>query len=411
MKFNKTLLGGSFILLITFNIFNFLNFLFQFTMVRMLTPADYGVLAALFSVIYIFSVFNEAIQTIITKYTSTETNLGKIKNLLKRSLRKGVLIALTAFLIFLIIAIPFAFITDIPYSLLALTGLTIFAVFLLPINRGVMQGRKQFTSLGSSMVIESLSKVILALIFVYILSSSFPEYKLYGAVVAQVFGVAIAILLSFFPLRYILDSREERASIKNIYSYSIPVFLATLAVVAFYSIDIIVAKIFFSSEIAGFYAIAAVLSKVVFWGTQPISKAMFPISSESAKQGKKSSVFTNSLALLFLILAIGLSIVFFFPELIIRVFSGEYITESSAILFYASLAIAILSISNLVLLYKLSRGYTKGYYWLFLALILEAIILSTFSENLIMFSKALIASALIFLLTSIIFVRKPNPHS
>jgi len=66
---NKALIGGSLVLLITFNIFNLLNFIFHFAMVRMLTVVEYGVLASLFMIIYMMTVFSESIQLVITKYT------------------------------------------------------------------------------------------------------------------------------------------------------------------------------------------------------------------------------------------------------------------------------------------------------------------------------------------------------
>ncbi len=66
-KFSKSLMGGSIILLISINIFNALNFLFHFFMARMLTISDYGILAALMSIVYVLTIPSEAIQTIISK--------------------------------------------------------------------------------------------------------------------------------------------------------------------------------------------------------------------------------------------------------------------------------------------------------------------------------------------------------
>ncbi|MCU0642503.1 MAG: hypothetical protein MUF61_02915, partial [archaeon] len=85
VRLNRALLGGSLVLLITFNIFNLLNFIFQFAMARMLSPADYSILAVLFSIIYMTGIFGEPIQTIIAKFSASEKNTGKLKNLLSRS--------------------------------------------------------------------------------------------------------------------------------------------------------------------------------------------------------------------------------------------------------------------------------------------------------------------------------------
>ena len=83
---------GTIILFFTMNVYNFLNFLFHFAMGRMLGPSDYGVLAVLMSIVYIYGVPTEAIQNIISKYTSNlnyKKKDGKIKFLMIKSLRKG----------------------------------------------------------------------------------------------------------------------------------------------------------------------------------------------------------------------------------------------------------------------------------------------------------------------------------
>ena len=82
---------GGIVLLIMVNIFNFLNYLFHFSMARLLTPADYGVLAVLMSLVYIFTIQGEGIQTIVSRYTTRfniKKQYGKIKYLLVRSLKK-----------------------------------------------------------------------------------------------------------------------------------------------------------------------------------------------------------------------------------------------------------------------------------------------------------------------------------
>ncbi len=75
-------------MLIVFNLYSFLNFVFQASMAHFLSVADYGVLAALSYLAYFLSIFSESIQTVIAKYASTESNEGALKNMIKRGARK-----------------------------------------------------------------------------------------------------------------------------------------------------------------------------------------------------------------------------------------------------------------------------------------------------------------------------------
>src|SRR3989344_786161 len=195
VKFEKALIGGSLVLLVTFNLFNLLNFIFQFAMARMLSVSDYGTLATLFSIVYIVGIFSESIQTIMTKYSSNESNSGKIKNLVKRSLRKSFVFSSAIFVAYLLLMIFFSPLLKIGYSLLALNGLMIFTSFLLPISRGVLQGKKKFKDLGINAIIEAIIKLLLAVVLVFV------GWKVYGAIIATVLGAFVSLALSFSMLK------------------------------------------------------------------------------------------------------------------------------------------------------------------------------------------------------------------
>jgi len=396
MKLNKAVLGGGIILLITYNIYNALNFLFQFSMARLLPVIEYGVLATLFSIIYILTIFSESIQTVLTKYSSLENDKGKLKNIFKKSLKKALIVSSILFLVYVIVSIPLSSLLKINYSLLLLSSLIIFAIFLVPVGRGVMQGRKMFKSLGTNLILESVIKLILAIALVLI------GWQVYGAVIATILAVFFAFLISFTQLKSIMKEKEKKAETTDIYGYTKPVFFMILFITVFYSLDIIIARIVFTEEISSYYAIASILSKTVFWGTQPISKAMFPLSAENNKSKKDKNILLSSFGLLLSLLVIGLAIIYFFPEFLIKIFTGKSIQASSNILFYLSCAMAILSLSNLLVLYKLSIGKVKGYLYFAALIVLEIALLFIFSQSLLEYSIAMIVASTSFLIGSIL---------
>ncbi len=396
IKLDRDLIKGSFILLVVFNIYAFLNFIFQSSMARLLSVADYGVLAALFYLVYILSIFAESIQNVLAKTSSIEKDNGHLKNILKRSFKKIYTLTILFFLVYLILAVPLYFFKEISYSLLALNGLFIFTSLFLPITRGIMQGRKKFTSLGINLIIEASVKLLLSIALVWI------GWKVYGAIIGAVLGTLMALIFSFAPIREITKADEKKADNLNLKQDSKSVFLVTFALLSFYILDIFIAQLVFSREIAGFYAIAAILSKAIFWGTQPISRAMFPISAEKSKNKTSTdNTYLNAFILLSLIIFIGLVLFFFFPDFIIRIFSGKDIPESSSILFYLGLATAVLSFANLNILYKVSKKNPKNPYTFFIVLAVSISILFIFNDSLKEYSIAFLTSSTIFLWGSI----------
>jgi O-antigen/teichoic acid export membrane protein len=353
MSLNKNLIKGSFTLILGFGLFNFLNFLFQLVMARMLTVAEYGILATLFAIIYILLIFTESVQTIITKYSAKEKDKGKLKNLYMKSSKKALRVSFFLYILYLAVSIPLSFLLKINYFLLSLNGLVIFLSFFIPISRGMMQGKKRFKALSINMAFESTGKIIFGILFVMI------GWRVFGALTGVLLGGVVSYLLSFIPLRDILKSKEVKEDTVGIYDYARPTFFITAVIIVFYSLDVIIAKIFFAPEIAGTYAIASILGKIIFWGTLPISKAMFPMSAESGEK-KSGNLFNNALGILILGIAFTLLIFYIFPGFIIQIFSGKILPQANGILLYLGIAFSFIALSNLILLYKLSINKIKS---------------------------------------------------
>ena len=391
-KINKNLWRGSFLLIAAFGLFSFLHFLFQLFMARYLTIAEYGVLSALFAIIYITLIFTESIQTIITRYAANEESDGKLKNIFIKFIKKCSKISFLVFIFYLIASIPLSYVLKIDYLLLAFVGLVIFNSTFVPISRGIMQGKKRFKALALNLVTEASFKLVLGVLFVFI------GWKVYGAILGVILGGIIAFLFSFIQLNKIIKSNNIESKFHGIHDYARPAFIIIFVVIIFYSIDVILAKIFFSPDEAGFYALASILGKIIFWGTLPISKAMFPESaSKNKSEAELKNIFNNALFILAFGIISALLIFYFFPNFVIKIFSGKIVPETSKILFIVGIAFSFISLANLFLLYKLSINKIKNYNWLFIFIVVEIVIFSLFSKNLMQFSVAFVAASAAFL--------------
>lgn len=401
------LIKGSFILFAMLGIYNVFNYVFQISMARLLGPADYGILAVLMSIIYIFAIPSEAIQNFITKYTSifnAHNKLGKTKDLMFRSMKKSALFALIIFVLFIPVSIFLSDFLKIDVWLVLFVGLFIFTVFIMPIMRGVLQGRKKFSSLGLNFVIESVCKVILSILLVLL------GWKVYGAMVAVILASVFAFLISFLPLREVIHSKRERGDFKNIYKTNLPLIIATISIVLMYSVDIILARRFFSPEIAGQFAFVSLIGKVIIFVSSSIGKTMFPLSSEEFEKGKKTSkLLKKSLILVFMMAVVSLMLYSLFPNeivFIISLGSSQYL-EAAHVLFILGLAYSLISAVNIIILYKLSINRMKksAYFLLFFAIV-EIILLSIFNSNILEFSISLLFSSLLIFLYSLLLLKK-----
>lgn len=394
------LVKGSFILFIMLNLFNFLNYIYHFFMARMLTTSDYGILMSLFSLIYIFSVPGEAIQTIFSKYTTHHSkNKGEIKDLLLRGLRKAIKIAFLLYLAFIPVAIFLSFFLDIKFTLFALTGLFIFGSFVSPVVRGVLQGKKRFVGLGISLDLESVSKIIIAIILVLAIGNVYGA--VYGVILSTIFG----FLTALYFIRDILEKKRKKVAVKGIYGYSWNAFLLFTIVMLMLSLDVILAKRFFSPDMAGKYAVASLLGKTIFFATSGIGKAMFPISSEK-KVREKRKVLKKALVLTVSLSLIAIFAFLIVPELVISILFGSKYIEIGSILVYMGIAFSFLSITNLIILHKLSYKSVKYPYFMVVFVLMQVLLLYSFGKNVLEFSIALCFANFLALLGSLFLKSK-----
>lgn len=401
------LMRGSLVLFIMFGIYNVLNYVFQISMARMLGPADYGILAVLMSIIYIFGIPSEAIQTVITKYTARfgiNNDFGKVKDLLFRSIRKGFIFATASFILLIPLSFLLSYFLNIKISLLIFSFSFIFFVFLVSINRGVLQGRKKFAQLGINLVLESFVKVIFSIFLVSI------GWRLYGAIVGVLIGGLLSFILTFIIIKDVLAAKRERAEFYKIYETNFPILVAMISIVLMYSLDIIFARAFFSPQVAGEFAFVSLIGKVIIFISSSIGKTMFPLSSQEFEKGKNTfGLFKKAALLVFFISSVALVFYYFLPVEIISLVSlgsSQYL-GAAGVLFILGISYTLLSISNIIVLYNLSiNKIVKRAYFLPTFVLIQISLLLIFNNNLIEFAVSLLVSNLLIFLYSLFLLRK-----
>ena len=402
--FKDEFVRGSLVLFIMINIFNFLNYLPHFVLARMLGPSDYGVFAVLMTLVLIFNVPSEAIQTLVSRLISKfnpKKELGKMKFVFSTTLGMGMKAALICFIIFIPISIFLAyFLPGITFFHLIFTGIALFGVFSAPVARGVLQGRKKFQKLGWSMITEAVFKLVISVLLVVL------GLKVYGAMAGVILGLFFSFLISLLFIKEVMKKKESKAEV-NRANYSSQIIITMLVIMAMLSLDIIIAKAVFSAELAGKYAVVSMLGKMIFFGVQPIGKAMFPIASEDADKGrKKSRSFFKSITLAGALCAAAVAVFFILPKLLIKIFFGGQYISASNLVGVIGLALGILAAANLILLYNLSLGRIKKPLTLIIFPILQCIFLLFFNKTIFQFSLALLFSNLIILVFSLSMLSK-----
>jgi O-antigen/teichoic acid export membrane protein len=232
-------------------------------------------------------------------------------------------------------------------GLLLSAGILIPCTLLAAVMRGGLQGTKKFIALGGGLVGESLIKVCVATFFVA------GGYAVGGAWAGVIIAGIISVPLAYFCLPF-RKAPLRQVKIDSPFKKALVTLIVMCCVVGFYSFDLLIARMLFSEEVAGNYALAALLGKIILWGTMPIGRAYLPLATEANAQKKKTLLLKASIGSGILSLGI-LGAYSLFPEQIVTFFSGKQLVIAQELLFKTGLAMSILTFVNLYFMYFLAK--------------------------------------------------------
>lgn len=400
------LLRGSIILLILINIGNIINYLYQFIMARMLGPVDYGILSVLVSLTYIFGIPTIAIQTVMSKNIAklnVNKEYGKMKGLFSNLLNKLFFASVIIFLIFSILAFFFAAYLDISFWLLVLAGTLIITSFIYPIAAGTLQGMKKFSTLGWNIILVFGVKLFLAIILVM------AGFKVFGAILGFIFGAIIGFVFAIPYIKEVIYAHKQEDEVKILTKDNTSTFIAMLIIVLIYSVDVILAKIFFPAELTGEYAVISLIGKIVLFSTMSIGSAMFPISAERHHAGGKTHGIIRKASLaIFSLSIISVALFILFPNFIIGILFGSQYLSLAGLLVYMGVAFSFIAFLNLLVLYRISVDeFNMAHVGLLSALFgLQIVLLSIFHSTITEFSIVFMISTIVTFIGAYILVRK-----
>lgn len=402
------LVAGSLVLFVGTAVSNFGNYLYHLLMGRMLGPIDYGILASLISLTYLFNIPMGTLNLVVVKYVSAlrgKKELGAIAYFHSWLNKKVTIFALAGFFLLTIASPLFASFLHLESTLpiLLVIAYSLVGVYL-TINTAALQGFLRFGLISVLGVIQVSLKLIIAVLLVYLVQ------KVLGAISAILISTIFAYLLTaFFVKRLFKKERGKGKEVdgRRLFGYSIPVFFSTLAFTSLYTTDIVLARHFLPAQEAGFYAALATLGKIIFFATGPIIMVMFPMVSEKHANGKKYLNLLNlSLGLVFLI-CLGISGVYFlFPKLMVNILYGsQYLLASSNLWFFA-VFLSFYSLSYLLMNFYLSVKKVKVVSLAVIAALLQVIFIFFFHQDLKQIAVVSIAvTALLFFSLLLYYVK------
>lgn len=362
-------------------VINVVNYVYHLVMGRILGPVDYGVLASLFSILYIVGIVPTSTSVAIVKFISSAKNSGEMETIYN-SLNKLVFEIASALSILTIIASPiianFLHIENI-FLIVIITPILFFSLLTL-VNQAASQGLLKFMGFVLPNFASSVIKICLGVILVIM------GYSVSGAMIGVFAGGLLAYFVSKWYVREIKKTKKfkNKYDLKPFLKYSLPVFLQALAFTSIFTIDVILVKHFLSPFDAGIYAALSTLGKIVFFASAPISSVMFPvIAGRNAKGEKYLGIFWGSFGLTLIVSTVVVGIYYFFSDFAIKILYGSAYLSASIDLVWMGLFILVYTLALLLVNFSLSLGETRIIVFPVLAAFGQAILLWIFHSSIL----------------------------
>jgi len=383
-----------------------MNLVFHFVMSRTLGPAQYGELETLLTINSIILITLSAVAFIVARFVSyyrTRQQYDKMKFLANWSFIFFFIIGCAGFIINLIIsrlAANFLNMTD--YTTLVIFGLMIWISFLMPIIEGILRGLLEFRFIGKYKITDAALRLVIGSTLVFL------GLQVKIIIVGLVIGASLTLLLSGYMLKKIYVNKPYKIELKDIYKFTVPVFLTTISFAILSNIDLVLVKHFFDAQSTGYFAAAAMLAKVVLGIAFGSAGVMFPKIVEDYSNGNTKSIIKtlrNTLKIFIIAGFILTLILAIYPTSISRAFFGNQYDIGSMLSIYA-FATFFLSLTCILMMYDLAVKRFKFIIVFIAAAFLVIYQISVLHNNLFNIVWALFTIDLLLLAFMIIYNKK-----
>lgn len=347
---DSVLLRGSALLLVASLAGNTCAYAFNVVAGRVLGPDEYGSALALVATLSILAIPAISIQTMAAAEMSRALARGASEAQAEASSlhRLGLLLSVGVLAVFSLLAQPLGGALKLTFVPLLGVGVAAAAGILLGTLRGVIQGRRQFGTLGLALVAEPAVRLA-ALAFLLL-----GGVRLVAPIVAFLVGYA-GVYLALLNRTVVVQrpppsERASRARVKVLLPYTCALALAT----ALYNVDVLAARATLSSTEAGLYSGGAVLGRAVYFLGASAGMALLPLIASAATLRVRLQYLLEALAFTAAVAGIPTIAYFLVPDTAIAVTFGASYEGLGPNLWLFGLSMLLYALANLAFSYLIA---------------------------------------------------------
>jgi O-antigen/teichoic acid export membrane protein len=387
--------GAAYLFAATF-VANVLAYGYQVVMARLLLPADYAVLTALFGILVLESISSQVIQAATAKLAAQYRARDEEAALHAFVRRWGVRVSAGAGALGLLVALLSGVIASalaLPVLSVALLGLTLFLALVFTFGLGLLQGLARFVWMGTALVSQSAGRLAVGVALVV------AGFGVDGAFTGATAAIAISLAVVAIPLQGLFRAARRSTVVHELGATETRFFalsaVVLLAYAALTNMDAVLARSLLRPEDAGAYAGAITMGKIVLFAPIAIGFLLLERTARSHARGADTDR-ALYLALAFVLVTSGLvaGAYVVFPELLVGIVIGSQYPGTAAIVGTYGIAALANSLLSLWISYFIGRGEMRVGLLLAVAVVAEVALLVTSGSDPLAMARIVLVVAL-----------------
>ena len=315
------------------------------TKTNTLTPADLGVLSILTFIASAFTLFLLNLPTALTKFVSEHLGRNELEtaaSVQRTIVRIAVIVSLIGLALCTVLSTllsQYFWGTTENATLVILISISAFLTNLITLYSSGLRAFSLFGKMATVTVIYIISSRVIGVILALL------GFDVFGVLIGYVIGSFVGLIAAISFIHGKFPIPRNKASIRPILQFSLPLFMGSLATFVLSQVDIIViASYTLDYTLVGIYSIAVKSLSVLTIITTPIMTTIFPLISAKfglEKQGASNVVKTTSRFLSYTIIPCSVILAVIAPTALEFFYGPQYVSGATSL--------AILSISTIIM--------------------------------------------------------------
>jgi len=379
----RSLRGKSGFLFAGLMLSNAVAYAYQMVMSRMLSPADYGVLVTLTSISYVLAVLMRTVQAWVIKAVAATGDAGgrRARAAFRVAMRTLVPLGMAALALHWLASGWVAdFLQMDAATPVVVLGLYTLSSLVVPVPRGLLLGLDRLYLASVVHVLEPAVRLIAAVALVVWGLGVNGALAGYAAGNLAAFAVALATL---WPLLARRDNPELGGDdVGGLDRYALLVLAVNVCLMVIASIDQVVVKHYFSDEVAGNYAVAFLLGRIIALSTMALGWVIFTRSAIAPLDDpRRARLLLKGLVVIGAISLTLTAAYLIAPVLAVRLMGGSRYAIADAYVGLVGIEMTLFSFVYVQAYYQISVRKMQVVWPLCLGALLEAALLARYHQT------------------------------